>query len=204
MSEVAVHVRRGAVPGIAGIDHNHRPTLAAELKRRGKASGRTADNGDVAVPLDRVGDVFVHADDATAVRRDSMWPCRIRKTPGRRRMTELAEIEQVVRTRLRSLRTTLGYSLDDLAARANLSPSTISRVETGKAHPTAEMIIRLADQLVRDLRPLNRELHTWARYELAGRYGVPVPEQLPADGTLVYWSDCPISSRIAAVTCSWL
>ena len=30
------------------------------------------------------------------------------------------------------------------------------------------------------LRPLYRELHTWARYELAQRYGVPVPEQLPA------------------------
>ena len=42
------------------------------------------------------------------------------------------EIEQVVRTRLRSLRTTLGLSLDELAARTNLSPSTISRVETGK------------------------------------------------------------------------
>src|SRR5215210_4531977 len=32
-------------------------------------------------------------------------------------------IEEVVRTRLRSLRNTLGLSLDELAARTNLSPS---------------------------------------------------------------------------------
>src|SRR5215510_8196476 len=47
-------------------------------------------------------------------------------------VAELDEIEEVVRTRLRSLRHTLGLSLDELAARTNLSPSTISRVETGK------------------------------------------------------------------------
>jgi len=32
----------------------------------------------------------------------------------------------------------------------------------------------------RELRPLYRELHTWARYELAERYDRAVPEQLPA------------------------
>src|SRR5690554_3375999 len=37
------------------------------------------------------------------------------------------DIEQAVRQRLRALRTTLGLSLDDLAERTNLSPSTISR-----------------------------------------------------------------------------
>jgi peptidyl-dipeptidase A len=44
---------------------------------------------------------------------------------------------------------------------------------------TNEML-QLTDRLMQDLRPLYRELHTWARYELARRYGVPVPEQLPA------------------------
>ncbi len=43
-----------------------------------------------------------------------------------------------------------------------------------------EEMLALCDQLVRDLRPLYRELHTWARYELARRYGQPVPDQLPA------------------------
>jgi peptidyl-dipeptidase A len=45
---------------------------------------------------------------------------------------------------------------------------------------SAEEMLRLTDDLNRDLRPLYRELHTWARYELAKRYNVPVPEQLPA------------------------
>lgn len=38
----------------------------------------------------------------------------------------------------------------------------------------------MLDRLQRELRPLYRELHTWARYELARKYNQPVPEQLPA------------------------
>lgn len=59
-------------------------------------------------------------------------------------VNDLADIEHVVRTRLRSLRTTLGLSLDDLAARTNLSPSTISRVETGKRTISLDVLLPLA------------------------------------------------------------
>lgn len=45
---------------------------------------------------------------------------------------------------------------------------------------TAEEMNALMLQLNRELRPLYRELHTWARYELAERYGEPVPDLLPA------------------------
>lgn len=62
-------------------------------------------------------------------------------------MTEAAGIEHVVRTRLRSLRTTLGLSLDELAARTNLSPSTISRVETGKRSISLDILLPLATGL---------------------------------------------------------
>lgn len=41
-------------------------------------------------------------------------------------------------------------------------------------------MLRLNEQLVRELRPLYRELHTWARHELAKRYAVPVPDLIPA------------------------
>lgn len=58
-------------------------------------------------------------------------------------MTELAGLEQLVRTRLRSLRTTLGLSLDELATRTNLSPSTISRVETGKRTISLDVLLPL-------------------------------------------------------------
>src|SRR5690606_34330256 len=57
------------------------------------------------------------------------------------------EIEQVVRTRLRSLRNTLGLSLDELAARTHLSPSTISRVETGKRAISLDILVPLASAL---------------------------------------------------------
>jgi transcriptional regulator with XRE-family HTH domain len=83
---------------------------------------------------------------------DTMQPqkrkssCYIRKKAGGP-MTELNEIEQVVRTRLRSLRNTLGLSLDELAARTNLSPSTISRVETGKRTISLDILLPLATAL---------------------------------------------------------
>jgi transcriptional regulator with XRE-family HTH domain len=64
------------------------------------------------------------------------------------------EMDQVVRARLRSLRNTLGLSLDGLAARANLSPSTISRVETGKRAISLDVLLPLARALQVDLDSL--------------------------------------------------
>jgi transcriptional regulator with XRE-family HTH domain len=64
------------------------------------------------------------------------------------------EIERTVRTRLRSLRTTLGLSLDELAERASLSPSTISRVETGKRTISLDVLLPLAAALQVDLDAL--------------------------------------------------
>lgn len=45
---------------------------------------------------------------------------------------------------------------------------------------TTEEMLALMEQINEELRPLYRELHTWARYELAERYGEPVPDQIPA------------------------
>ncbi|MEO7573555.1 MAG: XRE family transcriptional regulator [Acidimicrobiales bacterium] len=69
-------------------------------------------------------------------------------------MTGDNDIEQVVRTRLRSLRQTLGLSLDELAARTHLSPSTISRVETGKRTISLDVLVPLATALQVDLDQL--------------------------------------------------
>ncbi len=46
---------------------------------------------------------------------------------------------------------------------------------------TVEEMMGLMDKLNRELRPLYRELHTYARYELAKKYRQPVPDMLPAD-----------------------
>ncbi|HVW31187.1 MAG TPA: helix-turn-helix transcriptional regulator [Acidimicrobiia bacterium] len=69
-------------------------------------------------------------------------------------MADRTDIEAVVRTRLRSLRTTLGLSLDELAARTSLSPSTISRIETGKRTISLDVLVPLARALQVDLDAL--------------------------------------------------
>ena len=46
---------------------------------------------------------------------------------------------------------------------------------------TSEEMIELTRSFISDVWPLYRELHTWARYELAKKYNQPVPEYLPAE-----------------------
>ena len=62
-------------------------------------------------------------------------------------MSEVADVERLARDRLRSLRTTLGLSLDELAGRTGLSPSTISRIETGKRTLSLDVLVPLAAAL---------------------------------------------------------
>lgn len=69
-------------------------------------------------------------------------------------VTDAEDVEATVRTRLRALRTTLGLSLDDLAARSDLSPSTISRIETGKRTISLDVLLPLARALQVDLDAL--------------------------------------------------
>ena len=64
------------------------------------------------------------------------------------------DVEQVVRTRLRSLRTTLGLSLDELSKRTNVSASTISRIETGHRTISLDVLVPLARALQVDLDAL--------------------------------------------------
>lgn len=62
-------------------------------------------------------------------------------------MAAVSDVEMLARSRLRSLRLTLGYSLDDLASRANLSASTLSRIETGKRTLSLDVLVPLAQAL---------------------------------------------------------
>lgn len=62
-------------------------------------------------------------------------------------MSGASDVETLARSRLRSLRLTLGYSLDDLAARSHLSASTISRIETGKRTLSLDVLVPLAQAL---------------------------------------------------------
>ncbi len=64
------------------------------------------------------------------------------------------DIDALVRARLRSLRQAHGWSLDVLAERSNLSPSTISRIETGKRAVSLDVLLPLARALQIDLESL--------------------------------------------------
>ena len=64
------------------------------------------------------------------------------------------DLDALVRTRLRSLRQSLGWSLDALAERSHLSPSTISRLETGKRSVSLDVLVPLARALQIDLDSL--------------------------------------------------
>ncbi|MBP2473418.1 transcriptional regulator with XRE-family HTH domain [Crossiella equi] len=57
------------------------------------------------------------------------------------------DLDQLVRTRIRALRVAQGWSLDELAARARLSPSTLSRIETGGRRLALDQLVTLARAL---------------------------------------------------------
>lgn len=57
------------------------------------------------------------------------------------------DLEQLVGRRIRGLRTARGWSLDALAGRCALSPSTLSRIETGHRRVALDQLVRIAGAL---------------------------------------------------------
>jgi transcriptional regulator with XRE-family HTH domain len=56
-------------------------------------------------------------------------------------------IDDVVRQRIRSLRLSLGWTLDTLSSRCYLSPSTLSRIETGHRRIALDQLVPIAQAL---------------------------------------------------------
>ena len=63
------------------------------------------------------------------------------------RMTQEPAMDMVIRQRLRGMRLARGWSLENLAARCNLSPSTLSRLETGHRRIALDQLVPLARAL---------------------------------------------------------
>ncbi|GHD50741.1 transcriptional regulator [Streptomyces galbus] len=64
------------------------------------------------------------------------------------RMTqEEGDLDGLVRKRIRALRLAQGWSLDELAARAHLSQSTLSRIENGRRRLALDQLVTLARAL---------------------------------------------------------
>jgi len=119
-------------------------------------------------------------------------------------MTQDGELDGLVRQRIRGLRASRGWSLDDLAARCYLSPSTLSRIETGHRRialdqlaPIARALGTTLDQLVESaddddvvIRPQRDEVRgvtTWMLTREPGPHGVSVAKMritrpAPPDG----------------------
>ncbi len=53
---------------------------------------------------------------------------------------------------------------------------------------TTEEMVKLNEDFLRELKPLYVQLHTWAKYELAKKYGQPVPKRIPAHWIPNRWS----------------
>jgi DNA-binding Xre family transcriptional regulator/quercetin dioxygenase-like cupin family protein len=119
-------------------------------------------------------------------------------------MTQDGDLDGLVRQRIRGLRAARGWSLDDLAARCYLSPSTLSRIETGHRRialdqlaPIARALGTTLDQLVESaddddvvIRPQRDEVRgvtTWMLTRGPGPHGVSVAKMrltrpAPQDG----------------------
>ena len=106
-------------------------------------------------------------------------------------MTQDSDLDGLVRARIRGLRAARGWSLDDLAARCYLSPSTLSRIETGQRRialdqlaPIARALGTTLDQLVESaddedvvIRPHRDEVRgmtTWLLSREPGPHGMTV------------------------------
>jgi len=53
---------------------------------------------------------------------------------------------------------------------------------------SADEMVKLNDDFLRELRPLYLQLHTWTKHRLAKKYGQPVPKRLPAHWINNRWS----------------
>jgi transcriptional regulator with XRE-family HTH domain len=62
-------------------------------------------------------------------------------------MKQETDLDSLVRQRVRGLRVAQGWSLDDLAARCHMSPSTLSRIETGHRRIALDQLVPIASAL---------------------------------------------------------
>ncbi|WP_084074103.1 helix-turn-helix domain-containing protein [Demequina sp. NBRC 110052] len=97
-------------------------------------------------------------------------------------MDELAQIS----ARLRAARQTRGWTLEDLASRAHISTSTLSRLESGKRQATLELLLPLTRELgirIDDLVPSQDPDPRVHRREIR-RDGVTLVSLAPASSRL--------------------
>ncbi len=112
--------------------------------------------------------------------RHSIWP--VTQDDG--------QLDSLVRKRIRALRVAQGWSLEELATRANLSQSSLSRIENGRRRLALDQLVTLAraldttlDQLVENaaddvvISPMIDAAHGLMRWPIKGDPGMSVMRQ---------------------------
>ncbi|WP_423461992.1 helix-turn-helix domain-containing protein [Promicromonospora sp. MS192] len=107
---------------------------------------------------------------------------------------EDGELDSLVRKRIRALRVAQGWSLEDLATRARVSQSTLSRIENGRQRLALDQLVTLAraldtslDQLVETatddvvINPTIDVAHGWKRWPIRAEPGMSVVRQRLTD-----------------------
>ncbi|MGA4995659.1 helix-turn-helix domain-containing protein [Nonomuraea bangladeshensis] len=107
---------------------------------------------------------------------------------------EDGQLESLVRKRIRALRVAQGWSLEELATRANLSQSSLSRIENGRRRLALDQLVTLAraldttlDQLVENaaddvvISPIIDGAHGLMRWPVKGDPGMSVMRQRMTD-----------------------
>lgn len=100
------------------------------------------------------------------------------------------QLDSLVRKRIRALRVAQGWSLEELAGRANLSQSSLSRIENGQRRLALDQLVTLAraldttlDQLVENVAedvvvsPMIDGAHGVMRWPVKGDPGMSVMRQ---------------------------
>ncbi|MFI9533706.1 helix-turn-helix domain-containing protein [Nocardia fusca] len=103
---------------------------------------------------------------------------------------EDGELDSLVRKRIRALRVAQGWSLEELATRAHLSQSSLSRIENGQRRLALDQLVTLAraldttlDQLVETaaddviISPMIDAAHGLMRWSIKGEPGISVVRQ---------------------------
>ncbi|APU15389.1 MULTISPECIES: helix-turn-helix domain-containing protein [Actinoalloteichus] len=104
------------------------------------------------------------------------------------------ELDSLVRKRIRALRVAQGWSLEELATRARLSPSSLSRIENGQRRLALDQLVTLAraldtslDQLVETdtddviSNPMIDGAHSVMRWPIKADPGMTVMRQRMTD-----------------------
>ncbi|WP_405791921.1 helix-turn-helix domain-containing protein [Streptomyces sp. NBC_01506] len=107
---------------------------------------------------------------------------------------EDGQLDSLVRKRIRALRVAQGWSLEELATRANLSQSSLSRIENGQRRLALDQLVTLAraldttlDQLVENaaddvvISPMIDGTHGLMRWPIKGDPGMSVMRQRMTD-----------------------